>query len=178
MAKNGKAGYIVVKAPDDYPGHTYWGLRYVQEHVLVWWKNTGHVPAKGEHVHHKNENKGDNRFSNLELLTAADHAKRHSKPPALIRLQCSWCNASFTRSLRNVRVQLKQGQKNFYCSRSHQVQAQQVARRETRGIPLWILLSQVQMHSLPRRTGGSRATVAQAAKLKTRVNSNWGVAKR
>jgi hypothetical protein len=125
MAKNGSAGYIVVKAPPDYPGRTYWGLGYVQEHVLVWWQNTGQLPQRGEHVHHKNENPSDNRFENLELKSAAAHAREHRPPAAKQIMRCAWCQASFERTVRDVRAKKKAGQRKFFCCRSHQVSFQQ-----------------------------------------------------
>jgi len=36
------------------------------------------IPKRDIHVHHKNENKPDNRRNNLEVLHKDDHAKRHS----------------------------------------------------------------------------------------------------
>ena len=46
-------------------------------HVYIWQKYNGEVP-KGYHVHHKDENKGNNDISNLELLKAFDHLSHHA----------------------------------------------------------------------------------------------------
>jgi hypothetical protein len=119
--------YILVLAPDDYPGKRYRG-RYVYEHILVWWQNTGQIPPKGKVVHHKNENKHDNRFDNLELKTRKAHSLEHH-PPKLVKLQCGWCNEWFERSACQHRFLVKQGQKLFFCCRSHQVSHQQARRR-------------------------------------------------
>jgi hypothetical protein len=81
--KNGE--YIMVVAPEYYPGKRY-RQRYVYEHVLVWWLNTGEVINTKTHlVHHINENKHDNIFSNLELLTRSEHSKHHHPSGADIK---------------------------------------------------------------------------------------------
>lgn len=36
------------------------------------------LAPKGVHVHHKNENKLDNRSANLELITNSEHGKHHA----------------------------------------------------------------------------------------------------
>lgn len=45
-------------------------------HCYVWRKHYGIIP-KGYQVHHKDHNKSNNDISNLELLTVAEHRKRH-----------------------------------------------------------------------------------------------------
>ena len=46
-------------------------------HRDVWEFHNGKIPV-GYHVHHKNENRGDNRIENLELLHRSSHASFHS----------------------------------------------------------------------------------------------------
>jgi len=47
-------------------------------HRLIWYLFNGEIPEK-HHIHHKNEDRQDNRISNLECLSAGDHVRRHAK---------------------------------------------------------------------------------------------------
>lgn len=55
---------------------TYPSRNGVREHRFVWEEDNGPVPV-GHHIHHKDENKSNNSLSNLELLTHAEHNRRH-----------------------------------------------------------------------------------------------------
>jgi hypothetical protein len=122
--------YELVKAPPEYPGFRYRG-KYVYEHILVWWKNTGEVVSEesGFVVHHKNENRRDNAFSNLEKKERGAHTREHVRErqpsPAMTTLRCGWCDVKFQRLARVVKRHMAAGQTVFFCGRSHQVQAQQ-----------------------------------------------------
>ncbi len=124
--KNGP--YILIKAPDEYPGKKYRG-RYVYEHRLVWWKNTNIIPPNGYQIHHKNEIKTDNRFENLELISTQSHNIVHSKGRSTKLLICDWCKSPFIRQICDYNTKIKLGQKRFYCCRSHQVRDQQRIRK-------------------------------------------------
>ena len=91
--KNGP--YTLVKAPEDYPGKKYRG-KYVYEHHLVWWKETGEIVPPGCNVHHKNEIKTDNRFDNLEILSHQEHAKEHG---AKREKSYTWLSCTFVESI-------------------------------------------------------------------------------
>jgi len=92
--KNGE--YNLAIAPDEYPGRRYRG-RYCPEHHLVWWRHTGNVPASNEVIHHKNGDKTDNRFENLEKMTRAEHASHHSDGTLTAVLRCPECGDVFER---------------------------------------------------------------------------------
>ena len=76
-------GYVAIRVPVDFP-HA-WGppglkrFKYCYEHVAVMVKHLGRALLDNESVHHRNENKTENKLENLELLTDSAHAKHHSK---------------------------------------------------------------------------------------------------
>jgi hypothetical protein len=111
--KNGP--YEMVIAPNDYPGKKYRG-RYVYEHQLVWWQTTGQLVPKGFLLHHTNEDKRDNKFSNLELLTRGEHTREHNEVQC-VTVTCAWCRKDFDLKPGKVRSKQKQNSR-IYCSRS------------------------------------------------------------
>lgn len=111
--------YKFVKAPKDYPGPVYsWGRR-VLEHHLIWWLHTGDVVPKGYHVHHKNKDIRDNRFENLELLSASEHTHKHKPKRPNVHLVCAWCGVKIVRSRLDFESKKQQGQNRFFCNSSH-----------------------------------------------------------
>lgn len=52
---------------------------YAYEHLLVWVADGRPRPGQGDILHHKNEDKTDNRIANLELMTRPAHAAKHHK---------------------------------------------------------------------------------------------------
>lgn len=68
------AGYLLVVAPPGYQGGTRNGR--VLEHRLVMEQHLGRLLTPDEIVHHKNNDKHDNRPENLELRSRRTH------PPA------------------------------------------------------------------------------------------------
>lgn len=121
--KNGP--YILIVPPTNYPGKVYRN-RYAYQHHVVWWENTGELLNKNEIIHHVNDNKHDNSFSNLQKLTNSEHIKLHGalKKRTMQQLNCTFCNNQFEIEARNFNFKTKKGQTNFYCCRSHQVQMQ------------------------------------------------------
>ncbi len=49
-------------------------------HRVIWEEYFGPIPD-GYHIHHKDEDKTNNKIDNLELLSASDHHKTHRPCP-------------------------------------------------------------------------------------------------
>lgn len=58
---------------------------YVFEHTLVYEKNTGYLPKKGEVIHHIDIDKFNNEFSNLYLCGHKEHLEIHRSIEKLIK---------------------------------------------------------------------------------------------
>ena len=72
----GSTGHIKVRVGMGHPLADPNGYAY--EHLVVWVSAGNPRPAKGEILHHANEDKTDNRISNLRLMTRADHNRLHN----------------------------------------------------------------------------------------------------
>ena len=68
--------------------------RRMLEHRYVMEQHIGRTLLRGEHVHHINHDRLDNRIDNLELLTVAEHGARHTWRP--ITKMCVVCGCEFT----------------------------------------------------------------------------------
>ena len=74
--KKHSGGYILVYAPD----HPYRDRNgFVLEHRLVMERHVGRILSDDEIVHHKNEDKSDNRLENLQIMTRAEHLRHHMR---------------------------------------------------------------------------------------------------
>ena len=76
-------GYVLVFVGKGKPLADVRGYAY--EHRLVAAQKFGRLPTQGEHVHHINGDKADNRPENLELLTAPEHHFEHRVREAGLR---------------------------------------------------------------------------------------------
>ena len=107
--KNGP--YELIVPPEDYPGKRYRG-KYAYEHRVNWWKETGENPDDFPNhvVHHRDEEKRNNRPVNLELKDRAVHTSHHARGPyaPVFLNQCPECGKDifFTR-----------GRPQKFCSR-------------------------------------------------------------
>ena len=125
--------YELVIAPDGYPGKLYRG-RYIYEHHLVWWQNTGELVTGSMLIHHSNDQKRDNRFENLEKKErgkhSADHNRERAGPPAFVDLKCAWCDKDFKIEQRNwpSRKQYRHNHCSRSCSVKHQMKLAHDAR--------------------------------------------------
>ena len=78
----------------DYP-RAYKNGYALRAHV-VYWLETGEVHPCGTVLHHKNDDRTDDRFENLDMMTHGEHTTYHKIKP-LIQLKCKNCNQSFGR---------------------------------------------------------------------------------
>jgi hypothetical protein len=79
----------------DYP-RAYTEGYALRAHV-VWWINTGDVHNKSYDIHHKNLNRLDDIFENLDAVDHIEHGKVHNPKTAKIvrEFLCSWCGKIF-----------------------------------------------------------------------------------
>jgi len=70
-------GYVKLRVGDDHPLADPNGYAY--EHLVIWAAAGRPLPSQDELIHHKNENKTDNRLSNLELKKRIAHSVEHHK---------------------------------------------------------------------------------------------------
>lgn len=69
-----KSGYIYVYMPDHPDANAD---SYVLEHHWVAEQTIGRRISPGEHVHHQNHQRDDNRPENLMVMTKAEHSRHH-----------------------------------------------------------------------------------------------------
>lgn len=69
-------GYVKVRVGVEHPLADPNGYAY--EHLIVWAAAGRELPKDDELLHHKSEDKTDNRLRNLELITRSGHATHHN----------------------------------------------------------------------------------------------------
>jgi len=109
-AKHGiSEGYIEVKTPNG------WELehRYIAEMML------GRSLKSNEVVHHKNGDKKDNRWSNLEVKTNKNHSEQHGKEQKkqIAVLECPECGKDFEKEKKQT-VASKPNAKATFCEKT------------------------------------------------------------
>lgn len=107
-------GYFRVCRPD-YPRAYNEG--YAKRYHVVWWLETSRVVPDGYVIHHKDHNKTNDRFDNLELVEHGQHTRRHNQPrveTAKVFHCCMRCNKLF--SLTRARTNEGKYGRGKYCS--------------------------------------------------------------
>ena len=96
------------------------GGELMLEHRYVIKMALGRSLRSDEVVHHKNEDRKDNRVENLELTDSSTHAVHHASRRFMIthvQLRCDGCGLPFFRRKSKVVFGKKSGQQRSYCSR-------------------------------------------------------------
>ena len=104
--------YCIVK---EHPNRTK--NNYVLLHRVIMENHIGKLLNTNEIVHHKNENKKDNRIENLEIFSVSEHSKHHRSNigRSMLKLKCPECSTIFVKEKRSTHIGKKQG-KYTCCS--------------------------------------------------------------
>jgi len=79
----------------------------------------GRYLLPNEIVHHKDEDKTNNKEENLEVLTNEEHSRLHAKTVELVDLVCSNCGDNFQLKPHAYRLRINRNKtKKIFCSRS------------------------------------------------------------
>lgn len=70
-------GYIWVRVPPNHPCNRAGRRNYAPLHLLVFYYAEGRLPLPGFHLHHKDEDKCNNRRENLEERGEVEHGRLH-----------------------------------------------------------------------------------------------------
>lgn len=112
IVSKGDYSYCIVR---DHPNRTK--NDYVLLHRVIVENHLGRLLNTNEIVHHKNENKKDNRIENLELMSASKHSSLHGANVGskMMELICPECKVYFLRERRQTHIGKKKG-KYTCCS--------------------------------------------------------------
>jgi len=110
-------GYVFCRTQPKHPKANAKGLypmhRVVMENIL------GRPLRDDEDVHHKNEDKTDNRPENLEALSKSEHVKRHVRKKTPVSLTCPKCSKVFELPPRYYKLRKQRNKSGeIFCSRS------------------------------------------------------------
>jgi hypothetical protein len=66
-------GFVFIKVIN----HPHYGSQYVKRSHVVYYDNIGKPPPKGYDLHHKDKDRNNDAWDNLELLTHKEHSQLH-----------------------------------------------------------------------------------------------------
>ena len=114
IVSKGDYNYCVVK---NHPNATKRGS-YVYHHRIVMENHLGRILNLDEIVHHKNENKKDNRIENLELMNLSEHSRLHGTTgQQMVVLKCPECSKIFEKRRGHTHI-INKNNKFTACSKS------------------------------------------------------------
>lgn len=117
IVKTVKKGDYLYGVCPDHPRATK--NSYVLLHRLIVENELGRFLTKDEIVHHKDGNKKNNDPSNLEVMTAAEHASlHHNTGRTMAPLVCTRCGTLFEREVRLLIHNKAYKEGRSFCSRS------------------------------------------------------------
>ncbi len=113
VIRKGTYNYALVR---DHPNATANG--YVLEHRIVAENHLGRLLYDYEVVHHKNRNKKDNRWENLEVKEKRQHLREHqnSLGRMMVELLCPVCKIIFVKKQNNTHFSNKRKYAVTCCS--------------------------------------------------------------
>lgn len=103
----------IIKCPK-FPGAHQNG--YALRSRVVWWLNTGEVikGTKIDIIHHRNHDRLDDRFINLQRLQHREHSQLHNHKTCLIQFTCEHCRKPF--EVERWRLSKSAGRAGRFCS--------------------------------------------------------------
>ena len=85
---------------------------------LMMSQRLGRRLGPNETVDHQDNNKTNDRHSNLQIMPRAENSSKGRAREPMTELQCACCGKIFMRATRDVRFRLCRGQQTFRCSKA------------------------------------------------------------
>ncbi len=119
---------FILFTKDRYPETSH---GYALRSRVVWWLYTGEVLRGLEfNIHHKNHNRADDRFENLEKILHREHGKHHNpKSAPTTKRTCLNCGNEFTIKIFRLRDKSR-GSRGMFCSISCSTKARHKTARK------------------------------------------------
>ncbi len=92
------------------------GDGYALRFHVVWWWYTGSAHPQGSALHHKDGDKTNDRFDNLEVVDHAAHSTHHNPTLAEYRYTCAGCGITATMAGGVANARIAEGRTPKYCT--------------------------------------------------------------
>ena len=145
----------------------------ILEHRYIMEQHLGRKLKRNEHVHHKNGDKQDNRFENLQLVTPKEHNKIHNEKLPKTKI-CKVCGKEFA-------PPVKHRGRNTICSKTCWLQHQnlnadkrkiQIRQLDINGNEIAIYKG---LKELSKKNGWNATNISKClkGKIKTAYGYKW-----